>query len=95
MEERESFSRSQDACRRAAQFVAAYTRHLEKRGATSCNVAVVFDIDDTLIRDMKDGVWREEPSVVKLYHMLKAMGCKIHLVTAREDGPSVRKWTRD
>lgn len=40
---------------------------------------VVFDIDDTLLRDDSSHV----AEVVKLYNRLKALGAKVHLVTAR------------
>ena len=40
---------------------------------------VVFDIDDTLLRSDSSHV----TEVVKLYNRLKALGAKVHLVTAR------------
>jgi len=55
----------------------------------STDLLVVFDIDDTLVRN--DG--KPLPEVVMLFKKLRRMGAKIFLVTARH--PSMRKQTVD
>jgi hypothetical protein len=53
----------------------------------------IFDIDDTLIFDDN----RQTPNVQIKYllDVSRAHGCKIHLITARENTNEVTKWTRD
>jgi hypothetical protein len=56
---------------------------------------VVFDIDDTLIRDREDS-FRVNPSVVVLLQKLREkLGAHVHLVTARNDDDETVAWTKN
>jgi len=68
-------------------------RYTETRDPKKDPVHVVFDIDDTLIFDDN----RQTPNI-QIKHLLDLateMGCKVHLVTAREKSDEVIRWTRD
>ncbi len=73
----------------------SYAKHRQKKdGVKSPKMCAVLDIDDTLISDETFG-WRAIPSVIRLYRAMKTLGCKVFLVTAREDAKDVVDWTKD
>jgi hypothetical protein len=68
---------------------------VHKEGASSKGkLAVVFDIDDTLIRD-RSPRFVLNPTVVQLHERLVELGAHVHLVTARANDAETLAWTRD
>lgn len=70
-----------------------------KRGKASATggsghnkLVVVFDIDDTLLRD-RATYFVLNPAVVQLHRLLVELGAEVYLVTARSNDAETKKWT--
>lgn len=65
----------------------------DKKDKKDKPLPVVFDIDDTLIRD-KATHFMVNPTITALHAQLVALGAAVHLVTARANDADTREWTR-
>lgn len=59
-------------------------------------LVVVFDIDDTVVRDMEETqMFALNAPVVALHKAVMAAGAHVHFVTARSDNRSTTEWTQE
>lgn len=82
------------ATKYADKVAAAVCSKVKEKGKdTEKPLPVVFDIDDTLIRD-KATHFMVNPTITALHAQLVALGAAVHLVTARANDADTRSWTR-
>jgi hypothetical protein len=85
----DTFRTAAEASCRAMNLLHAY--RLKNPGRP---LVVVFDIDETILRNVRrDEYFHINPAVFTLHEMAAGIGAKCYLVTARPDAPENRAWT--